>query len=144
MPLAGEAITAGKIPGERVATTTRTSNSGTFTSETVLDTVVAPVVAGRTYRVRWVCAHQSTVGTDVARLRLREDSVAGTQLQLDNVSFDANSQIVQRTVEAQYVADATEDKTFVATSARLSGSGNISSTQSATQPALLYVEFIEE
>jgi hypothetical protein len=47
-------------------------------------------------------------------------------------------------VEAQYVADATEDKTFVATSARLSGSGNISSTQSATQPALLYVEFIEE
>jgi hypothetical protein len=110
----------------------------------VLDTVVAPVVAGRTYRVRHVCAHQSSVAADRVRLRLREDNLTGTQLQLDNIDLPTGSEIRQKTLEAEYTADATEDKTFVATSARLAGTGNISSTQSATQPALLYVEFIEE
>ena len=142
MPAAGETIIAGRVPGERIETSKRTANSSSFTTtETVLDTVVAPVVAGRTYRVYWAADIASGVTDDTARVRLREDSGAGTVLQLTNIQLRGGRDI-GFTLEGEYTADATEDKTFVATAVRQDGTGTLASNANANEPAFLYVDYI--
>jgi hypothetical protein len=141
MPAAGETIIAGRIPGERIATSIVTTNSGSVTSEVVIDTVVAPVVAGRTYRVRWIADVQSTVTDNVVRCRIREDSLTGNVLQLINVRCTSGRDI-GFIIEGEYTADATEDKTFAGTAFRQDGVGTIALNANANEPAYLYVDYL--
>jgi hypothetical protein len=146
MVLAGATAIAGKVPGQRIATMTpRTSNSAAIgTTETVIDTVVAPVVAGRIYKVTWDGrVNASNAGNDYTA-SIREDSVSGTILQ----SVAQDIPIINRTprerLEVEYEADATEDKTFVLTLDLVAGTGTVTGTGAATQKVNFYVDYIRD
>lgn len=123
--------------------TTRTSNVGTFTAETQLDSVTASLVSGYTYRVVSAVAVQSSVADGYVRGRIREDTSAGTQIQSRQVpSTIAANQSQPLNMEVFYTAVATGSKTFVATAIRQAGTGNITATAASDTVSYLYVEFV--
>ena len=141
---AGQIAEAGRIPGERIATTVETSDSTTFTTaETQVSSVTAPVVSGRIYRVRFAGGWATTVAGDFISVRIREDSSSGNILLLRVVDvFRTGSFTAAPTLEVEYTADATEDKVFVLTAQRIAGSGTCVLDAAASGPAYLYVDFI--
>lgn len=145
MAASGDPISAADV-NVRIATTARTSDTSTVTTtETVADTVVASLVSGRKYRVKWIAGYNSSVAADTVFLRLREDSVSGTQMAIfrgySHLSNGGGSRWVA-VFEAEYTASSTAAKTFVGTYVRASGTGNVSINAGATYPTLLYVERI--
>lgn len=143
MPLAGEIIVAGQIPGERVATTIATANSAVITTtETVVMSVMAPVVNGRTYRVVFDAAYDGTVIDDTFLANMREDSLTGTSIQARRLSLASTPSLQPVHFGVEYTAIATADKTFVVTLVRTSGTGNVILNAAANFPAYLYVDYI--
>ena len=143
MATAGASIIAAQVSGERIATQVDTADTATFTAETVVSTVTAALVTGRTYRLRFVANFQSSVAADTVNVRLREDNLTGTTLQ----GRRADSAIATAgfgfsgDVEVEYTAVATGNKTFVATGDRSTGTGVITCEGAAT-PRYLYVDYI--
>jgi len=79
---AGQVATAGRIPGELIASSRATSDSATFTTvETTVLSVTAPLVSGRTYRVVFYGKFATTVAGDIGAARMREDNVVGAERQ---------------------------------------------------------------
>jgi hypothetical protein len=107
-------------------------------------TVVAPVVTGRVYKVSVNMALTASVASDDCQINMREDTVSGTLMQADVIDAPIVNRIPRVVLEAEYTADATEDKTFVVTIDRVAGSGTFTLTASANRPAYLYVDFIRE
>jgi hypothetical protein len=143
MPAAGETIIAGRVPGERIATDIEISNSGNITTtETQVQSVTAPVVIGRTYKVTWSVRVNSSVAADDITLRVREDTVSGNILVTETLDLDVVNREPRLVLEVEYTADATEDKTFSATLVRTAGSGNVILNAASTVPAYLYVDYI--
>ena len=144
MPAAGETIIAGRIPGERVATNIDAADSSTFTTtEVERASVTAPVVAGRTYKVVFHGSWASTVAGDTLFVRIREDSVSGTQLSLSAFTIDSTTAAGwKQHLEGEYTADATEDKEFVIGVNRAGGSGNCRLEAGSDHPAYFYVEYL--
>lgn len=142
--LAGETIIAGKVPGERIATDTETADSATFTTtETVVMTVVAPLVIGRTYRVTMYGKANSSVGTDDITWRIREDNVTGSEMQSDRVEVAGSATTGRKiSMEVEHTASATADKTFVVTGVRSTGTGNHFLEANSARPVYLYVDYI--
>lgn len=136
---ASELIAA--IP-QRIATTTRTTSTSTFTAETVTDSVTAALVSGKTYKVVCNQGCSSSVAADSETLRIREDSISGTQIQAVRVPLTVASVAVPGRLEVDYVAVATGNKTFVVTGLRASGTGNLSHIASTGQPNNIYVELV--
>jgi hypothetical protein len=136
---------AGASPG-RVATTTRTADSSAVAGvETVSDSVTAYLVAGSRYRIRWTAAVNSTVSADTAFVRIREDNLAGAQLQLERVTMPLTGGTGTRYpahLEVEFVAVATGNKTFVSTYIRASGSGNVNVAAASNFPVYLYVDYV--
>lgn len=143
MSSAGFQLVAGRIPGERIATATETSDSSGFTAETSIATVTAALVTGRTYRVRVVTKIVSTVAADTAIVRVRENDASGNILTHALMETTSTSgfgwPIVQ---EAEYTAVSSADKTFAVTAARNSGTGNVRREASSNGPTYLYVDYI--
>lgn len=133
-----------KLLSRRIATTTRTSSTSTFTAETVLDSVTGTLVSGRIYRVVYRSDIQSSVGDGYTRNRLREDNISGTQVQLKQVSTAAITAAQGQGLDMEYLYTAVSSgsKTFVATGSRQAGTGNIQSNASATAPVYLYIEYV--
>jgi hypothetical protein len=127
---------------QRRNTTTRTSNTATFTAETLVDSVTANLVAGATYRITWAFSAVSTVAGDLVRVRLREDNLTGTIRELGGVYISHSGQKILGRIEGEYTAVATGSKTFVGTSMRFAGTGNISHNASTNEPHFLYVDYI--
>jgi hypothetical protein len=145
MPLAGETVQAGKQPGERVGTAIVTSSSGAITTtETVVATVVFPAVAGRIYRIVADIGFAVSVVTDRNLCTIREDSVSGTVKNQRNIGAPTTTSPWSYHIEAEYTADATEDKTVVLTLQRSTGTGNIVLAAGASQPSYLYADYIRE
>ncbi len=143
MPLAGETIIAGKIPGERIATAISTTNSAAVTTtETVVMTVISPVIIGRIYRVRGHIGFDTSVAGDVQINRIREDSLAGNQLTARRFYHPTTAGSFTHDLEAEYTADATESKTFVFTIIRESGTGSLIMVNAANAPSYFYVDYI--
>lgn len=143
MPLAGETIIAGKVPGERVATAIVTADSSTWTTtEVVVMTVVAPLVSGRTYRVSFDGGIRSPNNAESSNGRIREDSVSGTQLTVRRADIEYGATVMPWRLEAEYTAVATGDKTFVVTGVRASGAGAHFLTAGAQFPSYLYVDYL--
>jgi len=136
------ASTANYASTRRIATTVRTTNSASFTSETLINSVTASLVSGKTYRVKWMVDVASTVAGDLARVRLRQDSVAGTEMQLVNRLLHGTTTDYQAVLEAEYTAGSTGNKTFVGTVTRQFGTGNLACNANANQPQYLYVDYI--
>lgn len=140
---AGFQLVAGRIPGERIAGTLRTSSSGNITTtETTVDTVTAPLVSGRTYGIWWFSQAQSSVAADTAVARLREDNSTGTRMTIKRMAIPESGQNYQIAHYGEYVAVSTGDKTFVGTLTRGSGTGNITSPASSTSLCSIYVEYV--
>lgn len=144
MSSAGQELVAGRVPGERIATNVRTSDSSGFTtSETVIDTVTASVVNGRTYRISWHSAASSSVAGDDLLGRIREGSTtAGTQLDYVQVDITATANRWPIDLEVEWTASATGSQTFAATAVRQAGTGTITVKSAATSPTYMYVDYI--
>ncbi|HEX6579222.1 MAG TPA: hypothetical protein VF082_12730 [Jiangellaceae bacterium] len=143
MSSAGDQLVAGRIPGERINTAIRTAGSASVTTtETIIDTVTAALVSGRTYRITWDFAFTISVATDQHFARIREDNTTGTQLQGFRIAPGATASSYPCHKEAEYTAVSTGNKTFVGTFVRTSGTGNVSSLGAATNPQYLYVDYI--
>lgn len=144
MSNSGQQILAGRIPGERLATSIRTVNSASITTtDTVTDTVTAPLVSGRRYLVVAYILLRSTVANDTVVSRIREDGLTGTQLLSLRTSILTTGSATNHVcrLEVFFVAVATADKTFVSTSIRGSGSGTITAVAGTSDPAHIYVEY---
>jgi hypothetical protein len=141
---AGGTATAGRIPGERIATTTVTSDSSTFTTtETEVASVTAALVSGRTYRVRYAARFGSTVAGDWLLASVREDDTSGTVLVADNMILEQVATSGWPVAgEAEYTAASTANKTFVLTGDRISGTGDCRLEAAATHSTYFYVDYI--
>jgi hypothetical protein len=126
--------------------TPRTStSSGIVGTEAVIDTVVVPVVAGRTYAVVWDSCWQASAVSGQIRCRIREDNLTGNQLQLRQLHAPlVATQSEGQRVMAEYTADATEDKTFVLTAVRQSGTATWTSVAGSDNPSYFYADYIED
>jgi len=141
---AGQQLVAGRIPGERIATTTVTSPSGDTTggTELLVMSVTAPLVSGRTYRVRTVGAVAGT-GNERAQVHIREDSISGNLIQNQNVQILTSSSFGYPFIfECQFTAADTGNKTFVVTIERNQGTGPIHLECAPERPAYVYVDYI--
>lgn len=129
----------------RVQTSVADTDSATFTtSETIVATVTAALVTGRTYKVRAVTHIATTVANDLVTLRLNETDLSGTQLQSND-----NRELLSTSVagfyfdiEGEWTAVATANKTFVVGAVRASGSGNLRREAAATRPTIMYVDYV--
>jgi hypothetical protein len=130
------------VSGGRIATTVATGDSSTFTTEAVIDTVVAPLVIGRTYRVRWMTHMLTATNSANIIIRIREDSLTGTGVQSGMVQLPLLSRAIESLIEGEYTAAATGDKTFVGTAVRDSGTGTCNAEGAADRPRFLYVDYI--
>jgi hypothetical protein len=84
---------------------------------------------------------QSTVAGDLAFMRLREDTSAGTQNDATNVSIPTTSGSgFPGILYAEYTAAATGSKTWVVTGSRGAGTGTQSIAAGGSRPAYLTVD----
>lgn len=145
MPAAGDTIVVATVPGSRIATTEITSDSAAITTtETVVLTVVAPLVIGRIYQVRAAFNFALSVATDTFDARIREDSLTGGQRRRIVLHAGSVASFHYVEMETEYTADATESKTIVVTLDRLAGTGNITMQAASSTPAYLYVNYIRD
>lgn len=145
MSSSGQQLVAGRVPGERIATTVRTSD-GSATSSTTeqgTDSVTAALVSGRTYRITSVMHLTYTVAADRFLHRIRTDTTSGTQLnyERDLVPSSVAGPWPSR-VEAEFTASATGDQVFLGTLAREAGTGTAQARGASTNPGYLYVDYI--
>jgi len=129
-----------------------TSDSSTWvgTESGAVHSITVPVIEGRTYRID-LTARISTdaqtfpitaANSEIAIIRIREDSSTGTQLCEDQVLVThATGNGHKITTFAHYIADATEDKTFVMTGQRngTGSSGNQRVRAATTKPTIFDV-----
>jgi len=129
-----------KLLTRRINTTIRTSNSGTFTAETVTDTVTGTLTSTRLYTVCAWFLSQSSVAADSATPRIREDNVSGTQIQATRIQYPIASVGFMTFLYGEYTAVSSGSKSFVLTGIRASGTGNISFIASAGNPTYFWIE----
>lgn len=144
MSSAGQQLVAGRIPGERIATATVTSNSANIasTTEVQVASVTAALVSGRTYRVTAAIKADSSVAADTSDVRIREDNSTGTEMQLGRIDIKDAAGRWPITLEAEYTAVSTGNKTFSVTMNRATGTGNVILIASSTVPGFAYVDYI--
>lgn len=140
MSSAGQQLIANRIPGERVAVNINTANSANVTSEAITDTVTAPVVSGRTYRVTFSA---SVTGGAAERFlaRVRLTNISGTILNTGRFQVTVATNYYCR-FEAEFVAGSTGNQVIVVTLQRETAVANVVRVGNATQPAHLYVDYI--
>jgi hypothetical protein len=145
MSSAGQQLVAGRIPGERIATTEAVADSADFddTPEAVLMSVDVDVVNGRTYRPRFFGKIASTAAADLVTIRLREDNLTGSIRAHGIVQVLTTSSFgYPIMLEFEFDATGTSTKTFVITGQRLAGSGQCRLEASTSGPAYLYADYI--
>jgi hypothetical protein len=144
MPLAGDVIEVGRVPGWPIATDISTVDSGTFTTtETVVQSITASLVSGRTYWIRSIPHFSSTTATDSVAARLREDNLAGAELQSDVKEVMHTTLGTVFVLEYLYNATATGNKTFVLTALRTTGAGTARREAASNRPSYMYVEYVD-
>lgn len=135
-----------RYPGQRIATTIVSVDSAGFTNaaEVIIASVTASLIEGLTYKIWFWGGLMSTITGDEFQTRIREDSAAGTQLSFNATSITraAATGDWTATLEAQYTAIATGNKTFVVTGIRSVGTGT-GRIETQQKPSLFYVEFVE-
>lgn len=127
---------------ERLGTTTITTDSAAFTTtETSLASVVTNVTAGQIYKVMFSVCISSSVAADTVNVRIREDSLLGTQLISACVATPTvNAAGFYFLIYAEFTASVTGAKTVVGSAQRNSGTGNINARHSTSRIGYLTVE----
>lgn len=126
----------------RIGGTKRSTDVGTFTAETITDTVTVDLTAGFTYGIFWYTQVQSSVAGDAAGCKLREDNVAGTQMTNQRYELSDAGAGVGIAQYAEFTAVASGSKTFVGTIVRSTGTGNFTAAASATQQSNIFVVLV--
>lgn len=128
---------------QRIATTVATSNSGAFTALTEVLSVTCPMLyAGVTYSVETYLKFTGTNIGDIITSRIRQDSIAGTDIQLDPNRYVAATTGTTAHAYAEYTPAIDEpNKVFIVAAAR-GGVGTIALSASSTQPSYLYVDYV--
>jgi hypothetical protein len=138
----GSSFGADAHPMSRMKTVKTVANSAGFTAETVIMTMTnLAVLNGNKYWLTAIVTINSTTAGDDITVRIREDSIAGTVLQIHE--DDIISTTIQRTVtiQAEFVATVNDTgKDFVVTCVRTAGAGTLNLQASATQPAFFHAE----
>lgn len=139
---AGERLDAVKLSTYAGDPLTRETNVGTFTTtRTILDTITVPVVAGRRYRLTWDGEFQSSVAGDLVRAQIHDGALTtDTVIQLRQVQCPIINQAFPVIMRCFFTASVTGNETFVATAARLTGTGNITAIANSQSPTLFEVE----
>lgn len=141
--VAGQAVQAGRVP-DQLARTTATADVTFTTTETVCMTVTAYLIAGRTYRVRFAGAWNSTA-TDRIITAIREDSVSGAGLVRRQVHMRISVTAAEGrpdAMETEFVAESSGDKTFVVSAFRNAGAGTCNLEAASTRPCFLAVDYV--
>jgi len=130
---------------ERVNSTPIVADSATWNAtEASITTVAATLVSGQKYKI-WFSGRISTdVAADAANLRIREDNLTGTQLQLHQVYLPTTTGNGWGTYfYAEYTAVASASKTFALTAQRSIGTGTAHRIRAAaTAPGYFVVDKI--
>lgn len=131
---------------KRIATTTLTTDSAGFTTtETSIGSVTASLVDGVTYSITAHGAIDSSASGDSCDVRIREDSVSGTEMTLRRIHLIDDTGRWGFTVYAEYTATATGSKTFHVTGDRPGGAGGtLVRKASATIPTYIFVDRVSE
>jgi hypothetical protein len=143
MSSAGQLSIANRIPGERIATTTVTVDSAGFTTtETEVASVTAPLVAGRTYKVRFAGKFGTGTAGSVMTGRLRLTDTTGTGIYSLVMEIPTTAGLGYGiNMEAEFTAASTGNQEFIASGQQVSG-GTIQLEATAGSPTLLYVDYI--
>jgi hypothetical protein len=142
---AGAVTVAAKMPGERIGTRVLVADTGaaTGTTEEEAITITVSLVAGRTYRVKFVGHLNSTVATDDITARIYADSISGQELQIDRVDVAGSSTSGRKCImEVEWVPTQTGPQTFVVTIVRSSGTGNGFVEAGLNRPAYFIVDYV--
>lgn len=142
--LAGQKWRASERDIGMVDEVVRTSTSGTFTAETVLDYATFTAVAGARYWLMCAIPLQSSVANDIVDLRFRWEAAAslttgGTEFHhISPTMYVANRGQIELTFRS--VTGLTAGQVSIGvTAARNSGTGNISSVGSSNQNSVLWL-----
>lgn len=127
----------------RLSTTLLTANGATtVATEIVVATVTASLTTGRKYKIVSKNRGGSTVANDTILMRIREDSLVGTEMDVGRIFCPDLDGAAHGPcyLEAEYTAVSTAVKSFVLCASRRTGTGNINLRAGATSPGMLYVE----
>jgi hypothetical protein len=140
MSSAGQPFVANRIPGERVAETINTANSGNVTAEAITDTITIPVVSGRKYKVEF---SGSVTGGAAERFlaRFRLTNILGTILQTGRFQITVATNYYV-SFKAHFTAGSTGNQVVVLTLQRETAVANVVRVGNATQPAETWAEYI--
>jgi hypothetical protein len=138
--LLGAVRTAPVVP--RVATSIVTSSSSTFTALTAVMSVTATLKANVTYKVTAFAHFASTAVNDTVTARIRQDTILGSDLNLDPNILITSTGGVSSYQEAEYTPTIDVTKTFVLGAQRATGAGNITLTANSNFPSYLYVDYV--
>lgn len=120
---------------------TRVANSPNVTgTETIVDTLVVPVVSGQSYRIVWDGATASSNASGHSQIRIRAGSTtAGVQLRDVNIVTTHGSGFQHPAhLEAVWTSAITGNQSFVATLARPTGTGNQICAAGSTNMTVFY------
>lgn len=142
----GDKVTADRLNAnlveQEIQLTTRTSDSSTWgdTEAVTGIEVTGTLVSGLIYEIWFWGRVSSDVAADYTALRIREDSISGTQLQ-----FSGNIELPTTTgngfpqsVVARYTAVSSASKTFVLTGDRQSGTGTAHRIRASASAAAFF------
>jgi hypothetical protein len=132
------------MPGEQIAEEIITSDSAGFTTtETVVGTLVVPMVSGRRYRIWAFPKWESTVAGDRVIQRFRQTSVSGTIEQSDNVSIPSTSNLgFGGVMSFGFNASSSGNQTFVLAGVRGSGTGTCKLGALTSRPVYLLAFYV--
>ena len=147
MPLAGDIIEVGRIPGWLIDDQIEVVDSATFTTtETIIITLTVPLVNGRTYSIDAKVRMQSTSAgiNEICLVRIREDNATGNEL--DRIPICIATTLTTfgygGDLLARFTAVATGNKTFVVTGVRAAGAAGTQRMEaSGASPNILAVRY---
>lgn len=129
----------------RVATVPLSANSAAWTTaeSAALISATAALTNGSVYKLQLFTHVQSTVTTEPAQIRIREDNATGTQVAITQTfcgTTSGNGFFVY--IYAEYTAVATANKVFVVTGQRNGGSASQTLVASPTKVSYLTIDRI--
>lgn len=113
--------------------------AASYSSDTGVENFSCTVVAGRTYRVKYVFNAQAVTTTNTLLVRIRSGNYTGTQITYTNAILA--TAIQQFVIEADWTAPVSGTQQFSITATRTAGTTNSQFRGAASQPRSLTVEF---
>lgn len=143
MPLAGDIIEVGRVPGWLMNSTLIVVDSAAFTTtEAIIATISFNAIIGRTYQIRFDGALGGNAADGLVNFRIREDNVSGNELQQRQFTIDKVGTFgTPIYLLGSYTAGATATKTIVVTGDEQSGANSYTLEASSTRPAFLGVYY---